>query len=248
MLSKLVRVPAATRSLRSPALGNLRLVRLNSAIAAAPSVGDSNLGSIAKYGFYPFAGALATVLISKEFIHINEEWVLAGNFVLFSFAAYCYIGDSVGKMFDQQRAADEARLSNAFSTGVLVCESAIEEIKRLKFLPEVLKNIKTEQAEVAKLVAEADVWRARHAARAATIAKLEEIKAVESRAASRVKGELASQAGKWVREQYAKAPAQLRASILSNNVASIGSSDQPKEDEIKKLFVQFFEKRASGKL
>jgi len=226
-----------------------RSLRYNSTISIpTPIVPASTalpLNPIVKFGSYPFAAAAATILISKEFIQLNEEYLLAGNLCLAFFLLYTYFGDAVGKAFDEERSVKAMKLNNMFSCVIMACDAAIDEIKSIKYVPDVLASMKTEFEQVNKLTVEAEYWRVRHAHREVTVKKLAEIAAAESRERTLKTQKESGDAAVWVVEQY-KSNADLRNEALEHAIWDFETPNKTRVSPTSMLFIEFLENQAAN--
>jgi hypothetical protein len=186
--------------------------------ARAPAGYDtSDNGSIAKYGWYPFVGALSTIILSKEIFIIDEEWVLAGNLTLFMTLLYTYVGRSLGDSLEEERYALFCRNKALHDYQVKSLKMTIHQWKTYLSWPEFLQNRKRVVEENAVVVAEAAQWKLKQELQAATVKQLQSIADAEQKAAADKLKKASASAEDFVRNQF-KENATLRAEATEFNI------------------------------
>jgi hypothetical protein len=159
-----------------------------STVSRAPGDGvakaDQHPESIIEhYGIAPFAGAVAVVLVSKEVINMDEEFLLACNSMAFLLTSYVAVGDTFQKTVDEANAAATAKFQKA--TGAVLATLNTYKGALQKRFDEVtiMKEFTEEQHNAAVAFANYQNAKVRHAAYTEMMAKLNAIKGAEEVAA-----------------------------------------------------------------
>jgi len=197
-------------------------------------------------GWYPFLGLAGVIAISKEFLILNEELLLASNFAFVVGSLYFTMGDTVMKAAEDQAAEIHKKMDeisdlqiDALQTAVQAHELNIEQVA-------VLKSLKQQYNQLATDLNKARALKVRHAARDAMMKRLTDIRSREASERASFRQVVGEKATAYVRREFASAPAATKASLIDFAIEVVeGKKDriEPKADPIRKMYVEYFEKK-----
>jgi len=244
-LSRVLRTSTTVPRLVLPPLRSFSAIT-DSHNTAQPSVRDIDLYAvppdresiISKYGWYPVAGLLGSILVSKEILRINEDIFLAINYALVIFCAYVGIGDKIGAEFKKEVDGEEKYYMDATEFELALIEEAIKINDATIAKPEVIENYLKQYEEASVHYEKAQRLLVQLALRNSAEAKLQAARDREVRLERETKEKLAKGARAWLLARFQSSP-QLKAAAIDRALQNLGKSVSAipvEQDPIKQLF------------
>jgi len=200
-------------------------------------------GVVGQFGWLPFYGMLGTILISKELVVLQTEFMLATAFGAWAFVAYITLGESVnnyltGILADNKTRYDHIAAWHLAKLRVYKAKTQIE-AETGSVLEEMLSSQRKVEAEYLN----ATNLEQRHALRQAVLDKLNQIKVREDAAAALERTQLINSAVANVYSTFEEDDGPLREEALELAISLLGTdgSTSLEDDPVKKLFVKQFE-------
>jgi len=193
---------------------------------------------MSKYGWYPVAGLLGTILVSKEILRVNEDIFLAINYALVIMCAYVGIGDQIGSEFDRAETEEKKYFVDATEFELALIEEAIKLNDAAIVKPEVIENYLKQYEQASSHYEQAQKLLVQLALRNTVESKLQAVRDRELRQERETKEKIAKGARAWLLSRFQSSP-QLRMAAIERALANIGKSNNvvpADKDPIKQLF------------
>jgi len=207
-------------------------------IYAEPPVKES---LISKWGWYPVAGLLGSVLVSKEILRVNEDIFLAINYALVVFCAYVGVGDQLAAEFRQDGVDDKKTFNDAADFELALLEEVIKVNTSIMAKPEVIQAYLSQYEAASAHYAKAQQLLVQLALRNSAEAKLVAVRDREIRQEREAKDKISRGARDWLLQKFQSSP-QLKAAAIERALVNIGKSKNVVpvgQDPIKQLFREY---------
>jgi len=207
---------------------------------------EAEQGVIEKYGFIPLIGFGACAMFGKELMIMNEEFLLTCTFAAFFTTFYVAGGQSIHDALDKHTQERTQKFNDVFDLMIAGAEAYQVNMKAaVEQVPVAEKFIADQKASYENLVAYKNIAQ-RHAAREATIAKLEQIQNAEEIQIAAKKAAVMDKSFEAINAHFANADAKTQNELIDLSISLIGVEKVTtvEEDPIKRVASKVFSKTA----
>jgi len=211
--------------------------------------GQHNIGDILReYGIYPLAALATVAAVSKEFVFLNEEFLLAVNFWGIVFLGTVYASGPIHDYLSERRIERYKRLWGWDDFSLDRIEAEIREKQLLLSAPEIYREYQQEFNEAAKAMAVYERVKPRHEARAIMLKRLNEIKTAEEEIGKTEREKLVKNSLEYVKSKFL-GDANLRKQSITAAIANLGKAPTKGEQQpIVDLYNEFLKKEGKSTL
>jgi len=208
-------------------------------------------GLFGKWPLYPMFGLGAAILLSKELLMVNEEFLVGCSVLTFTMASYIMFQEQVSTALDSS-------ISELRERQIDATDLAIDHVKRLILLeqqhstfPEDVKALHEEETNAEKLAVEYQNAKHHLDIKTTTLQKLQTLHALEAEELEQIKGALIQRAGDFARAQFEASSEEEKAQLIDETINLIPSqidqadtqTDKPQKDRITGYFDEYFKRQ-----
>lgn len=209
--------------------------------------GDDHVSVIKEYGWRPFVGGLAGLLLFKEVHAIKEESVLACLTLTGFYVAYIALGDKLIEAAEADEAKKRKLLADLSACEMAGLEMYEQKLKLPAHLPPLLEAMSKEHRETAERWVEYKNKQMRANFAAETLATLEKLKDTESAQALKVAGDTQSAVLNEVVKIFRSDNPKLQQEMLEWSLNNVGTRPAKKKVPIHPVIRVFNEVYANIK-
>jgi len=215
----------------------------SSATSPAPAAPQSFSDIVNRFGgWYPLVGAAAAIAVTKEVLVVNEELLLATNFVAAVVGIYVVAGDTLAQSMTEEIDALFAKERVAWQVGV---EMTKNQLKYYGIQPLVVEMWKTKKAAYnanIRAVAAAQATKAKLAAAQSMLKRLSDIRTRENSEKGAAVNALITGASTYVRSNIGSLSEKDRSQILENALDILSGKVTQIDiarDPVKRLYLDY---------
>lgn len=207
---------------------------------------EKDVGVMEKFGVVPLIGFGACAMFGKELMIMNEEFLLTMTFGAFFATFYVAGGQSIHDALDKHTRARTEKFNDVFDLMIAGAEAYQVNMKAaVEQVPVAEKFIADQRASYEKLMAYKNIAQ-RHAAREATITKLEQIHNAEEIQIAAKKNAVMDKSFAAINAHFENADAKLQTELINMSIDLIGVErvTSVEEDPVKRVASEVFSKTA----
>jgi len=206
------------------------------------------LAILREYGIYPLAGLATVAAISKEFVFLNEEFLLALNFWGIVMLGTVYASGPLTEFLASKRIERYKRLWGWDDLSLDRLEAEIREKQMLLSAPEIYKEYIDEFNQAHAAMAVYERVKPRHEARAAMLKRLNEIKVAEEERGKAERETILKNSLEFVKSKFL-GDAALRKQSVNAAIANLGQpSSKEEQDTVVQLYNDFLKSKGKSGL
>jgi hypothetical protein len=220
----------------------------SSSSSSSPAPVPESVGDLVqRYGGWgPLVGLGGALAVSKEWLILNEELLLATNFTVFVLVIWLGLGDSITKAVEDHQSSIQKQTDEVCDFEVDIYKSMIESHQSNIATLDVLKGLKSEYSSLVAAAVKAKDLKARQAARDAVVSRLTSLKTKEETELSSYLDEVYDRTTGYVKRSFQQLSASEKNLLVDHAISVVGGSAQPLEstkDPLKKLYQSYFDGR-----
>jgi len=211
--------------------------------------GQLTLGDILReYGIYPLAGLGAVAMISKEFVFLNEEFLLALNFWGIVMLGTVYASGPLTEFLSSKRLERYKRLWGWDDFSLDRIEADIREKQTSLSAPEIYKEYIDEFNGAARAMAVYERVKPRHEARNAMLKRLNDIKIAEEEKGKAEREMILKSSLEFVKSKFI-GDANLRKQSVNTAIANLGQpASKEEQDVLVRLYNDYLKSKGKANL
>jgi len=204
-------------------------------------------GLFGKWPIYPMFGLGAAILLSKELLLVNEEFLVGCTFVTFMMGAYIMFQEQVARSIDSS-------INELRERHLDVRDISIDHIKRLILIEqqnltyqEDVKALYDEEMKAEQMAVEYKNAKHKLDIKTAMLQKLQTLRSLEEEELQQIKAALVERAGAYSRSQFEGSSEQEKAQTIDDAIdlipTKVGEAikvDKQRKDRITAYFDEYF--------